>query len=52
MLAGLKENAAAGDTKSSANVVEMLLFWIRRTNAHELSDFAAAAAATLCCLWF
>src|SRR6202022_1542128 len=46
-LAGLKVNASARDADGAAHVVEMLPLRIRRTNAHELGNFAAAAAAAL-----
>jgi hypothetical protein len=42
--AGLEIDARSRNAESSAHVIEMVLLGIRRTNQHELSDFAAAAA--------
>jgi len=53
-LAGLEINAGAGNAESSAHIVEMILLRIRRTDAHELGDFAAATAAAFfssCFFW-
>ena len=42
-LAGLEINSSAGNAESSAHIVEMILLRIRRTDAHELGDFASAS---------
>src|SRR5262252_1729725 len=47
LLAGVKKDAAAGDAHGTAEIVEVILLRIRRADAHQLRDFAAAAAAPL-----
>lgn len=51
-LAGLEINAAARNAKGSAHIVEVLLLWIGRADAHKLCDFAAATAAAFGSCWF
>src|ERR1700722_14001585 len=44
---GVEINPAAGDADRAAQIIEVFLIRIGRTNAHYLSDLAAAAAAAL-----
>ena len=46
--AGLKKDAATGDAGGAAQILEMLFLWIRWADAHQLIDFATAAAAAFC----
>ena len=45
--AGLEKDTGAGNTYGTAQVFKVILLWVGRTDAHELRNLAAAAAAAL-----
>jgi len=45
--AGLEKDTRAGNADGATQVFKVILLWIGRTDAHELRNLAAAAAAAL-----